>query len=145
MRLAYRLGQHAFRDHPNKFGRKGFTVPQLFACRVVREMLRLSYRKTEQLLRDTPQWLAQIGLSKAPDHNTLWRTFTLLCTTRRLNRMLDLLGQLFDAQHRLKLRDKPLAMDSTCYQQRHRWRHYDRRCRRMGLAPGAKFAGKTRL
>jgi hypothetical protein len=85
MRLAYRLGQDAFGNRPKRFGRKDFTLPQLFAFLVVREMLRLSYRKAEQLLRDTPHWLAQIGLSKAPDHNTLWRAFALLCTTRRPN------------------------------------------------------------
>jgi hypothetical protein len=144
MQWAYRLGQEALGNHPKHFGRKGFTLPQLFACLVVREMLRLSYRKAEQLLRDTPAWLAQIGLSKAPDHNTLWRGFTLLCTTRRLNRMLDLLAQLFQGRHLLKLRQKPLAVDSTCYQQRHRSRHYERRCRKMQLPPGGKFTGKSR-
>jgi hypothetical protein len=142
MKLAYRLGQDAFRDRPKKLGRKPFTIAQLFACLVIREMLGLSYRKTEALLNDTPQWLANIGLSRAPDHNTLWRGFAFLCTTRRLHRVLDLLAQLFDAHHLLELRQKPLAVDSTCYEPRHRSRHYDRRCRKMGLAPGSKFTGK---
>lgn len=144
MKLAYRLGQAAFHDRPKKFGRKGFTVAQLFACLVVREILRLSYRKTEALLTDSPLWLADIGLKKAPDHNTLWRAFGYLCTTRRLHRMLDLLAKLFDDHHLLKLRQKPLVVDSTCYEQRHRSRHYDRRCRKMQLATGAKFTGKSR-
>lgn len=144
MKLAYRLGQNAFRDRPKKFGRRGFTVAQLFACLVVREMLGLSYRKAEALLNDSPLWLADIGLARAPDHNTLWRAFAFLCTTRRLHRMLDLLAELFDAHHLLKLGEKPLAVDSTCYEQRHRSRHYERRCRRMNLAPGAKFARKSR-
>ena len=40
MKLAYRLSQDAFRNRPKKFGRKDFTVAHLFACLVVREMLR---------------------------------------------------------------------------------------------------------
>ena len=147
MKLAYRLGQDAFRDRPKKLGRKGFTVVPLFACLVVREMMDLSYRRTEALLKDSPLWLADIGLARAPDHNTLWRAFGYLCTTRRLHHMLDLLADLFDAHHVLKLAAKPLAVDSTCYEQRHRSRHYDRRCRRMTLAPGEKykkFNGKSK-
>jgi hypothetical protein len=33
-------------------------------------------------------------------------------------------------------------MDSTHYEQHHRSRHYERRCRGMGLASGAKYAEK---
>jgi hypothetical protein len=51
--------------------RHDFTLPQLFACLVLREQLKLSYRKAEVLLRDTPNWLTTIGLTRAPDHNTL--------------------------------------------------------------------------
>ncbi len=67
---------------------------QLFACLVLREFYGLSYRRTEKLLRDSPQWLADIGLSAAPDHNTLWRALDSILKTRRVNRMLDLLAPL---------------------------------------------------
>jgi len=90
MRVAYRLARRILPDHTAKFSRKDFTLPQLFACLVVREMLQLSYRKTEALLRDSPDWLAEIAMARPPDHNTLWRAFGALCTLRRLNRMLDL-------------------------------------------------------
>src|SRR5207247_596778 len=104
---------------------------------------RLSYRKAEQLLRDSPQWLASIGMTRAPDHNTLWRAFAVLLETRRVNRMLDLLAQLFAEADALKLSQKPLSLDSTCYERRHRSRHYDRVCRKMGLErEGAKYAKK---
>lgn len=145
MRVAYQAAQRVLPDYTTQFSRKDFTLPQLFACLVVREMLRLSYRKAEALLRDSSHWLAEIGVHKPPDHNTLWRAFGVLCTLRRLNSMLDLQAQIFRKARRLKLRDKPLAMDSTCYEHRHRSRHYDRRCRRMGLAPGGKFGRKTSL
>ncbi len=35
---------------------------------------------------------------------------------------------------------KPLAIDSTCFEQHHRSGHYDRRCRRMALDAAAKRA-----
>jgi hypothetical protein len=123
------------------------TSPSLssFACLVVREFFGLSYRRTEALLADSPAWLADIGLAKAPDHNTLWRAFEALLTTHRCRRMMDLLATLFAKAKLLTLRKKPLAMDSTCFEQQHRSAHYDRRCRRMARAAqrdGEKHPGK---
>jgi len=55
----------------SKFSRKDFTQPQLFACLVLREHQKKSYRGIEALLIDSPDWLADIGLTKAPDHPAL--------------------------------------------------------------------------
>jgi|GEM_PF-3983215 len=66
------LARQTLPDHTSKFRRLDFTLPQLFACLVIREMLHLSHRKTETLLRDCMAWLADIGLTHVPDHNTLW-------------------------------------------------------------------------
>jgi hypothetical protein len=51
MRESYRLGLRVWSGYSNPFSRHDFTLAQLFACLVVREMLKLSYRKAEQLLR----------------------------------------------------------------------------------------------
>ena len=131
MRVAYHLAHRLLPEHACKFSRHDFTLAQLFACLVVRELFGLSYRRTEALLIDAPQWLSDIGLKKAPDHNTLWRTFESLLSSRRCSRMLDVLAQLFAEARLLTLRHKPLAIDSTCYERHHRSRHYDRRCRHM--------------
>lgn len=147
MRQAYQLARQVFSDdYFNKFSRHDFTLAQLFACLVVREMLKLSYRKTEALLHDSMAWLAEIGMSKAPDHNTLWRAFDRLVELRQVERMLDLLAPLLAQAHRSSSSsssDKPLSIDSTCYEARHRSRHYDRVCRKMKLDDGEKYA-KTR-
>jgi hypothetical protein len=134
MGVAYRLARRLLPDHACKFSRHDFTLAQLFACLVVREFFGLSFRRAEALLADSPLWLADIGLSKAPDHNTLWRAFESLLATRRCSRMLDLLAQLFAQAKLLTPHRKPLALDSTCFEQRHRSGHYDRRCRHMALA-----------
>jgi hypothetical protein len=94
-------------------------------------MLKLSYRKTERLLLDCPQWLSDIGMSKVPDHNTLWRAGGALMRLPSFNRMLDLLTRHFARRRRLRLKQSPLVLDSTCFERRHRSAHYDRRCRRI--------------
>ena len=47
LRAAYRLGQRVLRDYPCNTARHDFTLPQLFACLVLREFYGLSYRRTE--------------------------------------------------------------------------------------------------
>jgi len=137
--MAYALACKVWPPHKHRFSRHDFTLPQLFACLVVREMLGLSYRKTEALLRDSPDWLAEIGLSQPPDHNTLWRALGFLITTHRVERLFDLLGAHFDEAGKLKLSSKPLTIDSTCYERHHRSRHYERVCRKRGLSEGQKY------
>ena len=142
MRLAYLLALRTLPEHSCKFSRKDFTLAQLFACLVVREFFGLSFRRTEALLNDCPAWLADAGLAKAPDHNTLWRAFDALLSARRCDRLMDLLAQLFARAKLLRLpRRRPLAIDSTCFEHHHRCGHYDRRCRRM-LADAQDHPGK---
>jgi len=142
MRVAHHLARRLLPEHSCKFSRHDFTLAQLFACLVVREFFGLSFRRAEALLNDSPAWLADIGLAKAPDHNTLWRAFDALLTSRRCSGMLDLLAQLFAQCKLLQLRRKPLAIDSTCYEQRHRSLHYDRRCRRIERDEAHNHPGK---
>jgi hypothetical protein len=111
MLVAWHLGRQVLPKHTSKFSRKDFTLPQLFACLVLREHQKKSYRGMEALLRDSQHWCRAIGMSKVPDHNTLWRAFDILSQTRRMNRMLDLLARLFDTARLLGLSTKPLAMD----------------------------------
>ena len=141
--------EFALRVWPNlysdPFSRHDFTLPQLFACLVVREQLKLSYRKAEALLRDAPHWLAMIGMKRAPDHNTLWRAFGVIVQTRRVNRMLDLMAEAFAREGLLRVLNaiRPLTIDSTCFEERHRSHHYDRVCRKMNLRDGGKYAEKA--
>src|SRR4051794_38943212 len=100
MRVAFHLARGTPPDHTNKFSRKDFTLPQLFACLVVREHQRHSYRGVEALLRDSDHWCRDIGMKKVPDHNTLCRAFHALNLGRRANRLLDVLAQWFSIARR---------------------------------------------
>src|SRR5256885_13770003 len=92
--VAHHLARRLLPKHSCKFSRHDFTLAQLFACLVVREFFGLSYRRTEALLNDSPQWLADVGLTRAPDHNTLWRALDALLARRRCRDMVDPLAQL---------------------------------------------------
>jgi len=146
LRDAYEFARRVWPNlYSSPWSRHDFTLPQLFGCLVVREMLGLSYRKAEALLRDAPHWLAMIGMTRAPDHNTLWRAFASVARTRRVNRMLDLMADAFARAKLLRTLSaiEPLTIDSTCFEERHRSRHYDRVCRRMKLRDGGKYAQKA--
>jgi hypothetical protein len=128
MRAAYRLASQSLPEYSSKFSRRDFTLPQLFACLVVKEQLRRSYRGAEALLRDCDNWLRDVGLSRAPDHNTLCRAASLLLRKCRVGRLLDQLARWAATARILGLSGGPLAVDSTTYESHHVSRHYERRC-----------------
>lgn len=90
MNAAFALAQACIKEHQSKFSRKDFTGPQLFACLVLREHQKKSYRGVVALLKDCPHWCADIGLKKVPDHNTLCRAHRDLVKPGVVESMLDL-------------------------------------------------------
>jgi IS5 family transposase len=126
MRVAHELAKRCMRDYSCKFSRKDFTLPQLFACLVVREQQNKSYRGVEALLRDSEHWCKQIGMRRVPDHNTLCRAFKVILSLSRIGRLLDRLAQWMMLS---KLLGTTCAIDSTLYDTHHRSRHYEQRCR----------------
>ena len=129
MTLAWRVGKSCLPQYASKFSRKDFTLPQLFACLTLRQFYNLSYRKTEALLRDSPSWRRAIGLKKTPDHNTLCDAFDVVVQSEHLGKAMDLLADAFEKAGLLRLDEKPLAIDSSCYESRHVSRHFERRKR----------------
>ena len=53
MLVAYHLASQCLPNYRNEFSRHDFTLPQLFACLVVKEQMKRSYRGAEALLRDS--------------------------------------------------------------------------------------------
>src|SRR3954470_21126975 len=126
MRAAFHLARQALPKYSSRFSRHDFTLPQLFACLVLKEHQRQSYRQVEALLHDAPGWCRDIGMSKAPDHNTLCRAFHALNLGRRHRKLLDRLAQWFAIARQL---GSMVAIDSSLYDTHHRSRHYEQRCR----------------
>jgi len=126
MRAAFCLAKGVLPERTSKFSRRDFTLPQLFACLVVREHQRKSYRGVEALLRDAEHWCRDIGMKKVPDHNTLCRAFHALNLGRRAHKLLDVLAQWFGVARQL---GHTVAIDSSLYDTHYRSRHYEQRCR----------------
>src|SRR5882757_5920780 len=130
MLWAHHLGTQVLPAYSDKFSRHDFTLPQLFACLVLREHQRKSYRGVEALLRDSPEWCAAIGMTGGvPDHNTLWRAFGVVVRVGRMNRMLDLQAKWAKKCGMVQSPAKPVALDSTLFESRHVSRHFEKRCR----------------
>lgn len=123
---AYELAKRCLRCYSCKFSRHDFTRPQLFACLVVREHQKESYRGVEALLRDSLHWCKDIGMKKVPDHNTLCRAFHAIMSQARVERMLDKLTEWMMLE---RLLGKVCSIDSTLNDTHHHSRHYEQRCR----------------
>jgi hypothetical protein len=138
MRAAFRLARDALPAYSDRFSRHDFTLPQLFACLVVKEHMGRSYRGAEAMLRDCDAWLRDVGLSRAPDHNTLWRAASFLLAKCHVSRLLDALARWAAVARVLGLSLKPLSIDATYFEPRHASRHYERRLRESRKARAAR-------
>ena len=111
MRAAYLLAALYLPNYSDKFSRHDFTLPQLFACLVVKDLLKRSYRGAEAVLRDSQPWLDDIGMDHAPDHNTLCRAAKFLLKELKVNSLLDVTTRWADQAGMLQLDRHPLAID----------------------------------
>jgi hypothetical protein len=144
MRAAYHLASRSLPEYSSKFSRKDFTLPQLFACLAVKELLKRSYRGAEVVLADSESWLRDVGLTRAPDHNTLCRAAKFLMSKCRVDRLLDTLTLWASVGRMLGLSTHPLALDSSMYESHHVSRHYERRCHETRKRLKAKDKQKGR-
>jgi hypothetical protein len=126
MIAAHELGKRRLRRHSSRFSRRDFTLPQLFACLVFRDLKNLSFRRAEVELADS-RGPAAIGMRKVPDHATLHRAWKLLVRNGTLNRLLDEQVRLAG---RLDWLARVAAVDTTYFEPRHASGYYKRRCRR---------------
>jgi hypothetical protein len=129
MRAAHALATACLPHYGDRFSRHDFTLPQLFACLVVREHQRKSYRGAEALLGDCPEWLADVGMSHAPDHTTLWRAHNALVRPGVVDSMLDLQAELARERALLGGPVEVASFDSSLFESRHVSRHFEHRQR----------------
>lgn len=123
MRLARDLALAYLPTFRNKFSRHDFTLAQLFACLVLREHMKLTYRRLVFLLKDN-DWCQRLGMTRVPSTATLCRAFKHIVEPRNLYEAMDLL---VDLANRMGMTGKTLAIDSTLYDTHHFTRHYEYR------------------
>jgi hypothetical protein len=71
-RLALQVAQEVLPEHASKFSPKKYTQPQLLACLLIKEYLRLDYRSTCEVLELPDGLRIVLKLQSVPDHSTLW-------------------------------------------------------------------------
>jgi hypothetical protein len=107
-----------------KFSPKKFTQPQLFACLLLTEFLRLEYRKLEAFLRDAPDLAAAIELKKVPDHSSFQKAAKRLLGCAPVAKLLTGTLAVARVQDRLGRRSKLAALDGTGWESRHASRYF---------------------
>ena len=143
MLVAYHLARQSLPEHSSKFSRHDFTLPQLFACLAVKEQQKRSYREAEALLKDADHWCRAIGMGKVPDHNTLCRAAGVILTRYRTGRLLDVVARWAALARILGLSLKPLAGDTTHFEDRHVSRYFEFRRGRGGGGKGRRKKAKS--
>ena len=68
---------------------KKFTQPQLFACLVLKEFLKLDYRKLAAVLTDSPEWCQAIDLNPVPHFTTFQKAARRLLSAAPARQLLD--------------------------------------------------------
>lgn len=112
LNAAYALGLTCLKRR-SRFSRKDFTDAQLFACLVLREHQKKSYRGLVALLEDCPQWCQDIGLKKVPDHNTLCRASHRIAKPAVIESVLDVSVRMaYQARRHLKKRENDPRTES---------------------------------
>ena len=138
LRVAYHVGKQTLRNYPHRFSPKKFTQPQLFACLILKEFLRMDYRKLEALLIDTPTLCDAIGMSRVPHFTTFQKAAKRLLVRGRARRLLAQTVTLGIDAKLVKKRTRLVAADGTGFESHHISRYFVRRRER------GQNTGKTR-
>ena len=125
--VAHLIGERTLRKHWHRFSPRKFTLPQLFACLVLKEFLRLDYRKLSALLEDAPSLAGVIGLKNVPHFTTFQKAAARLLVSRRVSRLLDETIHLATEQRVLRKKVALAAIDGTGFETRHISSYFVRR------------------
>ena len=132
--MAWLIGSSTLRRYAHRFSPKKLTQPQLFACLVLKEFLKLDYRGLEELLKDTPQLQSTIGLRTVPHCTTFHKASQRWLRFRRAKRMLRETVHQAMNKRLMKKKVSLAAMDGTGLESHHASSYYVQR-----KAKGGKF------
>jgi len=132
LKTALAIGRKTFRSYSHRYSPKTFTQPQLFACLVLKESLKLDYRGISALLQDSAALREAIGLRHTPHFTTLQKASKRLLRRRRVQRLLN---QTLVRARKVKLLKKRVALaaiDSSGFEAQHASRYFVKRRERGG-------------
>jgi hypothetical protein len=130
--MALAIGSKVFRLYSHRCSPKTFTQPQLFACLVLKEAMKLDYRGAAALLADSFSLREAIGLKETPHFTTLQKASKRLLCRSRVRRLLD---HTITRARRAKILRKRVALaaiDSSGFEAQHASRYFVKRRERGG-------------
>jgi hypothetical protein len=127
LQAALLVGEASLPRYAHRFSPKKFTLPQLFACLVLKEFLQFDYRKLAALLADCPDLCATIELDVVPHFTTFQKAARRLLTAPQARRLLDKTIRLAQATGRLKSRVRLAAGDGSGWESHHVSHYYVKR------------------
>jgi hypothetical protein len=152
--LALSVAQRVIPAHAHKFAPKTYSQPQLLACLLLKEHLRLDYRGAQDLLELSDGLRRALSLRQAPDHSTLWWFAQHKVTAELLQQALEETVHCLDEQEppssptsggdepSRKKSARQVALDSTGLFLHHTSRYYEWRAKReRGQRGWLKWAG----
>lgn len=132
MRVAYEVAKESLPMYTHRFSPKKFTQPQLFACLVLKTLMRRDYRGIAALLEDSADLRAVIDMHVAPHFTTLQKATQRLLRSQHFAKLLDAtIARIMKRRRRVKT----AAADSTGFDITHASRYYVWRSKRMGTPP----------
>jgi hypothetical protein len=143
LQVAHALGKQRLRTYWHRFSPKKFTLPQLFACLVLKEFLRLDYRKLSALLEDAPSLARAIDLKQIPHFSTFQKAAARLLVFRRVQLLLDETVRAAHQTRMIKKRVALAAIDGTGFETRHISSYFVRR-RQRACKTGYETTAYTR-
>jgi Transposase DDE domain len=132
LQVAYDAARQAVAAHRHRFSPKKFTQPQLLACLVLKEFLRLDYRGLVEHLADHGELTRLLALKAIPHYTTVQKAAARLLKAAPARKLFD---AVLDRAVRAKVRNRrvPLAaVDGTGMESRHTSRYYVKRRSRTG-------------
>ena len=129
---AWCVALQSLRAYSHRFSPKKFTQHQLFACVVLKEVMKLDYRGITALLADSPELAKSICLRVVPHFTTLQKASRRLLRCRRANRLLDETIELARKAKLIGRRIEIGAIDGSGFEAHHVSRYFVKRCERGG-------------
>lgn len=132
LQAAYDAACQALPAHRHKFSPKKFTQPQLLACLVLKEFLRLDYRGFAEHLADHPDLARLIDLKIVPHFTTFQKAAARLLRAAPARALFDAVLERALRKKVCKLRVPLAAVDGTGMESRHVSRYYVKRRSKTG-------------
>jgi hypothetical protein len=134
LQAAYHAARQALPAHRHPFSPKKFSQPQLMACLVLKEFLRLDYRGFVEHLADHEELTRWLDLKGVPHYTTVQKAAARLLRAAPARALFD---AVLERALRAKVRKRrvPLAaIDGTGLESRHVSRYYVKRRSKTGSA-----------